>query len=83
MNLILLKEFPQFVFFHSAAVITGRVKLPITQHVPIIKHFSIFSSFLNQIELLLCYWMHKLEGCKCSLKDRSKGAMQKVEEEYE
>jgi hypothetical protein len=47
------------------------------------KHFSIFCSFLNQIELLLCYWMHKLEGYKFSLKVRSKGAMQKAEEEDE
>jgi hypothetical protein len=59
----------------------GRVKPPITQHVPIIEHFSIFSSFLNQIELLLCYWMHKLEGSTCSLKVRSKRAMKKAKEE--
>jgi hypothetical protein len=29
---------------------------------PITEHFSILSSFLNQIEQFLCHWTHKLEG---------------------
>jgi hypothetical protein len=32
-----------------------RVKLAIIEHIPIIKHFSIFSKFLSQIEQFLCY----------------------------
>jgi hypothetical protein len=49
---------------------------------PIItEHFSIFSSLINQIEQFLCHWTTKLEGYKCSLSLRSKGAMQKTQEE--
>ncbi len=55
----------------------------ITKHVPIIKHFRIFSSFLNQIERFLSHWMRKLEGCKCSLSVIRKGATQKTQEEDE
>jgi hypothetical protein len=43
-----------------------RVKSLIPQYTPIIEHFSIFSSFLNQIEWFFgCHWMCKLEDCKC------------------
>jgi hypothetical protein len=42
------------------------VEPPIIQHVPIIEHISIFSSFLNQIEWFVCHWTCKLEGYKCS-----------------
>jgi hypothetical protein len=44
----------------------GRVESPITKKVPISNHFPIASSFPNQIEQLLCHWMCKLEGYKCS-----------------
>ncbi len=59
----------------------GRVESPITKKVPISNHFPIASSFLNQIEQLLCHWMCKLERYKCSLSVRSKGATQKTQEE--
>jgi len=36
----------------------------ITKHVPIIEHFAIFFSFLNQIKQILCHWMCKLEDYK-------------------
>jgi IS1 family transposase len=52
-----------------------RVELIITEH------FSIFSSLISQIEQFLCHWTPKLEGYKCSLRLRSKGAMQKTQEE--
>jgi hypothetical protein len=39
----------------------NKIKPPINEHIPIIKHFQIFSSFLDQIELFLCHWMHKLK----------------------
>jgi len=42
---------------------TTRVKLLITKHILITKHFPIFSSFINQIEQFLCPG-HKLEGYK-------------------
>jgi hypothetical protein len=48
---------------------------------PIIEHFSIFSSFINQIEQILGHWTHKLEGYKYSLSARNKGAIQKTQEE--
>jgi hypothetical protein len=60
----------------------NNVKLSLNEHVTIIKHFSIFSSFYNQIELFLCHWTHKLEGYKCSWNVRSKGATQKTLEGY-
>lgn len=41
-----------------------KIKPPINEHIPIIEHFWIFSSFLNQIELFLCHWTHKLEDYK-------------------
>jgi hypothetical protein len=46
----------------NSFIINIRVELPITKHVFIIKHFSIFRSFLNQIKQFLCHWMHKLEA---------------------
>ncbi len=52
-----------------------RVELIITEH------SSIFSSLINQIKQFLCHWTPKLEGYKCSLSLRSKGAMQKTQEE--
>jgi hypothetical protein len=62
----------------------GRVELHITKHVPIVKHFPIFSSRANQIEQILCHWMHKLEGYnKKNLNVRSKGATPKTQEENE
>jgi hypothetical protein len=54
------------------------VKSLITEHVPIIKHFTIFFSFLNQIEQILFHWTRKMEGNKCSLIVRSKEATQKT-----
>jgi hypothetical protein len=58
---------PQFVSFVSFVVCicvkflkkerkTSKIKSPITKHVLIIEQFSIFSSFLNQIELFLNHW---------------------------
>jgi hypothetical protein len=38
----------------------------------IIKHFSICSSFINQIEPFLCHCTHKLKGYKCYLSFRHK-----------
>jgi hypothetical protein len=40
----------------------NKIEPPIKE--PIIEHFWIFSSFLNQIELFLCHWVHKLEDYK-------------------
>ncbi len=59
----------------------GRVESPITKKVPISNHFPIASSFLNQIEQLLCHWMCKLEGYKCSWSVRNEGATQKTQDE--
>jgi hypothetical protein len=42
----------------------NEIKPPINEHIPIIEHFWMFSSFLDQIELFLCHWMHKLEYYK-------------------
>jgi hypothetical protein len=61
----------------------SRVELPITEHLPITKHFPTFSSFINQLEQLLCHWMYKLKGSKCSFSVRSKGATQKTQEKDE
>ncbi len=61
----------------------SEVKLPINKHVPITKHFSIFSSFLNQIEQFLCHWMSKLKGHKCSFSVRSLKVTQKIHEKDE
>jgi len=36
----------------------------ITKHVPIIEHFAIFLSSLNQIKQFLCHWICKLEDYK-------------------
>jgi hypothetical protein len=58
-----------------------RVELSITEHVPIIEHFPIFFSFLNQIEWFLCHWRHKLEGYTCYFTVRSKGTTEKTQEE--
>jgi hypothetical protein len=52
------------------------VELPIVKHIFIVKHFPIFSSFLNQIEWLFCHWTHKLKGYKCSLNVINKKATQ-------
>jgi hypothetical protein len=41
------------------------VELPISEHIPIIKHFPICYSFLNHIEHFLCHWTCKLKGYKC------------------
>jgi hypothetical protein len=59
------------------------VKLPIIKHVFIIKHFPIFSSFLNQIERLLCHWTCKMESYKCScyFNGKSKGNAKKLEDD--
>jgi hypothetical protein len=51
-----------------------RVESPIIEHIFTVKHFSIFSSFLNHIEQFLYHWTHKLEGYKCLLNLKSKGA---------
>jgi hypothetical protein len=56
---------------------------PITKHIPIIEHFEIFYSLVNQIKQFLCHWMLKLKGFKCSLSVRSKGATQRTQEEDE
>jgi hypothetical protein len=56
---------------------------PISEHVPIIKHFSIFFSFINQIRQFLCPWMHKLESYTCLLSVINKGATQKTLKEDE
>ncbi len=45
------------------------------EHIHITKQFSIFSSFLNQIE----FFLHKLKVYKCSLRDTT----QKTQEEDE
>jgi hypothetical protein len=73
-----------------------RVESPITEHIPIIKHFSTFSSFLNQIKRCWCHWMCKSKGYKCfwvlkvkdqlkkykcSLGIESKGPTQETQEE--
>jgi hypothetical protein len=60
-----------------------RVEPPITKHIPIIEHFSIFYSFLNQIKQSLCHWTLKLKDYKCSWSVRSKGATQRTQEEDE
>jgi hypothetical protein len=54
---------------HKFMSLSSKVKLPIIEHIFIIEHFSIFSSFLNHILQLAHY--------KCSLIFRSKEAMQK------
>jgi hypothetical protein len=54
-----------------------RVESIITKHIFIVKHFSMFFSFVIKIEQTLRYWMCKLEGYKC------KGATQKTQEEDE
>lgn len=51
------------------------IKLPISEHISINEHFSIFSLFLNQVEWFLCHY--KLEGYICSLNIINKGATQK------
>jgi len=56
-------------------VLEARVELPIIEHVSIIKHFSILSSFLNQIEKKLCRWPCKLEGYKFSTSIINKGKL--------
>jgi hypothetical protein len=60
-----------------------KVESHITKHVPIIKHLPIFSSRANQIEQILCHWMHKLEGYKTNLNVKSKGETSKTQEEDE
>jgi hypothetical protein len=60
-----------------------KVKPPITKHIPIIEHFSIFLSLFNQIEHFLCHWMCKLKGYKCSLSTKGKGATQITHDEDE
>jgi hypothetical protein len=61
-----------YLWFHIVFELSlchkARIKLPITKHIifitkhiPITKHFSIFSSFLHQIESCLCHWNWKLE----------------------
>ncbi len=60
----------------------NKVESLITKHVPIIKHFPIFSSFINQIEQFLCRWTCKLKGLQIFFEhEKSKGAMQKTHEE--
>ncbi len=34
--------------------------------------------FCNQIEIFLCHWKRKLEGCKCFPSTKSKGQGRKV-----
>jgi hypothetical protein len=58
-----------------------KVEPPIIEHILITKHFPIFSSFLNPTEQFLYHWTRKLECYKCSWSVRSKGAMQKTQEE--
>jgi hypothetical protein len=41
---------------------TSKIKSPITKHILIIEQLSIFSSFLNQIELFLNHWTPTLEA---------------------
>jgi len=60
-----------------------RLVLPISEHVSIIQHLSIFSSFLNQLSNFLSRRIQKLEGYKCSLSIQKKGVKQKAEEEDE
>jgi hypothetical protein len=56
----------KIAIFHLKAIMNKiepySVEPPIVEHVFIIKHFLIFSSFLNRIEWFLCHWMCKLEG---------------------
>jgi hypothetical protein len=58
----------KIVVFHFTAIVNKiepyGVEPPIVEHVFIIKHFLIFSSFLNWIDWFLCHWMRKLEGYK-------------------
>jgi hypothetical protein len=68
-----------------------KIKSPITEHVLAIKHFSIFSSFLNQIEQFLFHWlniaqiewflfhwMNKLKCYKLFLNITNKGTTQEM-----
>jgi hypothetical protein len=48
----------------------SKIKLPISRHVPIIQHFSIFFKLSK-------FWMHKLEGYECSLSVKNKEATPK------
>ncbi len=72
-------------FFYWGKLPMGdiRVESSINKHIPIIKHFSMFSSFLNQMEWCWCHWMCKSEGYKCSLSIESKGPKQETQEEDE
>ncbi len=67
----------------SARFLCSRGESPITKHLLITKHFPTFSSFLNQIDWLLCHCICKLKGSKCSFSVRSKGATQKTQEKDE
>jgi hypothetical protein len=44
----------------------------IIKHILIIKHYSIFYSFLKQIGQFLCHGKRKLKGYKCFLRVKSK-----------
>jgi hypothetical protein len=51
-----------FSFMYGVA--KENVELFIIKHIYIVEHFSIFSSFLNEIERFLCHWTHKLKSDK-------------------
>jgi hypothetical protein len=53
------------------------------ENILIIKHFSVFLSFLNQIEQFLCHCTRKLKGYISSLSIRSEGVTQNTKEESE
>jgi hypothetical protein len=62
-------------FFKMYALHRGeipcRVKLLIIEHLLIIKHLPIFSSFINQIDNFPCHGPSQVKGYKCSLSIRS------------
>jgi hypothetical protein len=67
------------IVFHQVPISLAKAS-PLGTQPNIPSQFSIFSSFLNQIEPFFCViGQRKLEVYKCSLSIRSKGAMQKTQ----
>jgi hypothetical protein len=66
----------------SPCTLPGKVEPSIIKTHTYRQTFSnIFYSFLNQIEWFLCHWMRKLKGYKCSLSVRSKGVIERTQED--
>jgi hypothetical protein len=77
-------ERSHFFFGEKLPMVDTRVKSHITEHIPIIKHFSMFSSFLNQIERCWCHWMCNWRATSVlwisNVKDQHKKHMKRMSE---